>query len=242
MRWKVQLEGRETGLEQLSESFDDDPRIFKDDEDYFIWSSKFEHLDESSKIKGESEDIIRTIRHMADLESLRVGELAASHVVEIQEDGSERVIIHASVGMTVSTGMSAQLSVDGEESPPRAESTYEYTQLALKDDKIQELIELRDNGDHWSNLYRIYEYVQDNIDGEHNIVGQGWWSESDKGLFKQTANSREAIGHEARHGDLRASAPSDPMDHAEAKTQIDSLIDDWVGHRKEVLGSSEGED
>jgi len=125
--------------------------------------------------------------------------------------------------------------------PPRAESTYEYTQLALEDDKVQELIELRDNGDSWANLYRIYEYIQANVETDDNIIEQGWWSESEKGLFKRTANSSEAIGYEARHGDDRVPAPSDSMDHAEAKSLIDSLINDWLRHREEGMESSENE-
>jgi len=239
MRWKVQLEGQENGLEQLSESFDEDPRIFEEDGEHYLWTSQFKQLDESGEVKDVGENIVKTIRHLGELNSLRVDDLNTSCVVEIQEDGSERKIIHASTAMTATAAVSARVSVNGEELPPRAESTYEYTQLALKDDKVQELMDLRDNGNRWANLYRIYEYIQANIEAEDNIVEQGWWSESEKDLFKRTANSPEAIGYEARHGDTRVSAPSDPMDHAEAKSLIDSLINDWLRHRKEVLESSE---
>jgi hypothetical protein len=241
MRWKVQLEGQENGLEQLSESFDESPRIFEEDEEYYLWTPQFEQLDESGEVKEESENIVRTVRHLGELDSLRVEDLDTACVVEIQEDGSERKIIHASATVTGTAAVSVRASVDGEELPPRADSTYENTQLALKDDKVQELIELRDNGDRWANLYRIYEYIQANIEAEDNIIEQGWWSESEKDLFKQTANSPEAIGYEARHGDARVPAPSDPMDHAEARSLIDSLISDWLRHRKEVSRTSEDE-
>jgi hypothetical protein len=241
MRWKVQLEGQENGLEQLSESFDEDPRIFEEDGEYYLWSPQFEQLDESSEVKDVSENIVRTVRHLGELDSVRVEDLETACVVEIQEDGSERKIVHLSAAVAATTAVSARVSIDGEELSPRAESTYKYTQLALKDDEVQKLIELRDNGDRWANLYRIYEYIQAHIEVEDNIVEQGWWSESEKDLFKQTANSPEAIGYEARHGDSRVPAPSDPMDHAEAKSLIDSLINDWLRHRKEVLESSEAE-
>lgn len=240
MRWKVQLEGREKGLEELSDSFDEDPRIFEEDEEYYLWTSDFEQFDDSGDIQDVGENIVRTIRHLGELDSLSIKNLNISHVVEIQEDGSEREVVHLSAaGIAIGEG-SARFSINGEELPPRAESTYEYTKLALKDAKVQELIELRDKGDHWANLYRIYEYIQDNIESEHNIVEQGWCSKSEKRLFKHTANSPEAIGHEARHGKPRASAPSDPMDHAEAKSLIDTLINNWLKHRKEVLESFDG--
>jgi hypothetical protein len=241
MRWKVQLEGQKKGLKQLSESFDKDPRIFEEDGEYYLWSSQFNQLDESGEVKDVGENIVRAVRHLGELDSLRVQDLNASYVVEIQEDGSERRIAHVSASITTASAVSARVSIDGEELPPKAESTYEYTQLALEDDKVQELIELRDNGDRWANLYRIYEYIQANIETDDNIVEQGWWSKSEKDLFKQTANSAEAIGYEARHGDDRVPAPSDPIDHAEAVSLVDNLINDWLRHKKEGLESSEDE-
>lgn len=228
-------------MKQLSESFDEDPRIFEEDGEYYLWSSQFKQLDEPGEVKYVGENRVRAVRHLGELDSLRVEDLDTSCVVEIQEDGSERRIRLLSASATDTTTASARISTDGEELPPRAESTYEYTQLAQEDDKVQELIELRDNGDRWANLYRIYEYIQANVETDDNIVEQGWWSESEKDMFKRTANSSEAIGCEARHGDDRVPAPSDPMDHAEAKPLIDSLINDWLRHRKEGLESSEDE-
>ncbi|WP_152039942.1 hypothetical protein [Salinigranum salinum] len=233
MRWKVQLEGYEKGLKQLSESFDNNPRIFEEEGAHYIWSSTFEQLDQSIEVQDAGDKIIRIIRRLGEIDSLRVRELDASTVVEIQDDGSERKVVHASATATATTTTSARVSVEGEEPTPRAESTYEYTKLALSDDTVRELIELRDNGDHWVNLYRVYEYIQDNLESENNIVEQGWWTESEKDRFKQTANSSEAIGHEARHGDTRVPAPSNPMDHAQAKSLIENLINNWLRHRQE---------
>jgi|GEM_PF-4677663 len=236
MRWKVQLEGHAKGLEDLSESFDEDPRIFEEDGEYYLWSSQFERVDESIEVKDVGEDIVRTVRHLGELDSLRVGELEVVCVVEIQEDGSERKIAHVSGTAEATTTVSARVSVDGKEPPPIAESTYEYTRLALKDDKVQELIELRDNGDHWVNLYRVYEYIRDNTEGDENTVERGWWSNSDKSLFTHTANSPEAIGHEARHhGSGGPPSPSDPMTHSEAKSLINRLVENWIKHRRKII-------
>lgn len=242
MRWKVQLEGNETGLEQLSESFDEDPMIFKDGEEYYLWSSEFKQLSKSGDVRDEGQAIIKMVRHLGELDSLRVSDLGYSCVVEIQEDGSEDRIIHASIASADADAMSVRISTGEEELPPRAESTYEHTQLALNDDKVRELIDLWDNGDHWVNLYRVFEFIQDNIEAENNIVAQGWWSKSEKDLFKHTAQSPEAIGHEARHAKRKYTAPSTPMNHAEAKSLIENLIEDWLRHRTEVLESSEGEE
>lgn len=115
-----------------------------------------------------------------------------------------------------------------------ADRTYELTQLAAKDDKVRELVGLLDKGDDWVNLYRIYEFIQANIDGDENIVDRGWWSSNEKDRFKQTANSRDAIGDDARHGQERIPAPDNPMNYSEAKTLVDSLIRNWLEHRNSV--------
>lgn len=238
----MQLEGDQKGLEQLSQSFDKDPRIFEEDNEYYLWSSQFQNIDQSGEVQKAGEQIVRIVRHLGELDSLRVSDLEVPRVIEIQEDGSERKIVHLSASATATATASARVSIDGEELPPKAESTYEYTQLALNDTKVQELIELRDNGDHWVNLYRIYEYIEDNVDVQGNITSQEWWPESEIGRFKRTANSPEAIGHEARHADENIDRePPDPMAHAEAKSLIDDLIHSWLEHRKDVLESSDEE-
>jgi len=120
MRWKVQLEGSKKGLKRLSESFDEDPRIFEEDGEYYVWSSQFKELDESIEVKNVGEKIVRTVRHLGELDSLRVEGLDTTCVVEIQKDGSERRIVHLSASATVTTTASARVSVDGEELPPQS--------------------------------------------------------------------------------------------------------------------------
>jgi len=44
MRWKVGLDGNEQDLQDLCESFDEDPKIFEEEGDYYLWTSKFSEL------------------------------------------------------------------------------------------------------------------------------------------------------------------------------------------------------
>jgi hypothetical protein len=142
-------------------------------------------------------------------------------VVREREDGTEHTFVQAetsTVGVTAST---ARIEVEGENEETEvflpADRTNEWTQLTLRDEKVGDLADFLDRGDNWANLYQIYEFIQDNIESEDNIVSQGWWSESEKGRFKRTANSRDAIGDAARHANNRIPAPTDLMTQAEAK-------------------------
>lgn len=237
MRWRIHLHGNERGLQQLSEGFDDDPRIFKEDGDYLLWSSRFDDVGDPDDIREIAETIAQAIRNFGEFDSIPVENLEASGVDEIRDDGSRHMYRQATVSGSGAISSTARVVTENGEPAPRAESTYERTKLALEDNTISELTELRDNGEHWVNLYRVYEFIQDNIEGGENIVARGWWSNSEKNRFKQTANSPEAIGHEARHAQDSYPAPSDPMDHDEAKSLINKLIKQWLQHREQLLGS-----
>lgn len=235
MRWEVRLLGDESGLEELSKSFNDDPKVVEKEEEYVLLSSRFEGKDDVDMIREISEDIVRVIRAYGERDSINVGDLEASHVYKISDDGSKHVYVQAETA-TMTMSASATVTVDSEDGEEEtihpADRTYEWTKLAMDDEKVLDLAELLDKGESWVNLYRIYEFIQANIQDEDNILARGWWSESEKKSFKRTANSRDAIGDNARHGQDRIPAPDDPMTHAEAKRLIDTLVDHWLHHRK----------
>jgi len=238
MKWKVRLSGDEAGLETLSESFSDDPEIFEEDGNYFLWSSRFQDLEDAKEVRKTAKDIATTIRNLGEQDSLRTEELQASHVHRIKEDGTEHVSVRletATLGVRAGPVRITTIDEDGNKEVHRpADRTYDLTQVALNDDKALELTRLLDNGDDWVNLYRIYEFIQANIEDEENIVEKGWWSSTEKDRFKQTANSRDAIGDNARHGQERIPAPNNPMSHSDAKSLIDTLVYNWLEHRKNL--------
>ena len=238
MNWKVRLTGTERGLETLTESFTDDPEVFESDDKFFLWSSQFEDFKDADEVRDTAEEIVRIIRNLGVKDSLRTEDLQASHVHEINNDGSEHVTVRAE-GTTVKVRAEpvrvTTTDEDGNTEVHRpADRTYELTQLAVENEKVRELVGLLDKGDDWVDLYRIYEFVQANIEGEDNIVERGWWSSNEKNLFKRTANSRDAIGDDARHGQERIPAPDDPMSYSDAKALVDSLVRNWLEHRNNL--------
>lgn len=243
MRWKVRLIGDESGLNDLSESFDDDPEIFEEDGDFYLWSSRFEEINEDYEVRKTAEDIVRAIRNFGERNSLRIRELEVSHVTEMLDDGSEHTYVRAETANIVFSAGPVRVTTSDEDGSKDiylpADRTSEWTRLALEDEIVGEFVGLLDQGDSWVNLYRIYEFVQDNIESEDNIVAQGWWSADKKDLFKQTANSRDAIGDDARHGQDQVPAPDDPMTYAEAKRLVETLIDHWLRHRQRISTSAQ---
>jgi hypothetical protein len=59
MKWKVRLTGRARTLEELSKTFDSDPKIFEDNGSYFLWSSRFSEKESSIEVEEVSSQIIK---------------------------------------------------------------------------------------------------------------------------------------------------------------------------------------
>lgn len=242
MRWKVRLSGDELGLKDLSDSFDDDPAIFEEDNEFYLWSSRFEGVNEADEVRETAENIVQAIHNFGERDSLRIEELEASHITEMRDDGSKNVYVFGEpASLALRAGPVRVTTSNGDKTKELylpADRTYKWTQLALEDETVGKFVGLLEQGDSWVNLYRIYEFMQNNIKSEDNIIAQGWWSAGEKSLFKHTANSREAIGDEARHGP-KVPAPENPMTHAEAKRLIETLIDHWLRHRKQISTSAQ---
>jgi len=237
MKWKVRLTGREIGLEDLCESFVDDPSVFSEEDKYFIWCSQFDKLEDANQVRKLAKHMVQGITNLGRRDSLHVRDLEVSHVHEIKEDGTERVNALAEGATIVVRSGPARVTTTHEdgtvETNSPADRMYERTKQLLNDEKVRRVVELLDRDDSWVNLYRIYEYIQDSTDGE-NIVRREWWSGNQKNLFKQTANSRGAIGDEARHGSEQIPPPDEPMTHNEATRLVNTLVDEWLQHRKEL--------
>ncbi|WP_380681486.1 hypothetical protein [Salinigranum sp. GCM10025319] len=230
MKWKVELNGRTSSLSTLSKSFTDDPKIFKENGEYFLWSSMFTELGNVTEVRHTAEEIVRSIRNFGNMDSLNIDNLETSCVHRIHEDGSEEIIVKLSAESGKVRGGSPTIRVGDEVYHP-ADQAFERTQLAMKDEKVSELVRLLDRGYNWVNLYRIYEFIQDNTQSENSIVDLGWWSKSEENQFKHTANSRKALGDEARHAKESIPSPEEPMTKSEAEKIIGRLVDNWLNHR-----------
>lgn len=242
MRWKVRLDG--SGLSTLVDDFADDPEIFEEGEDFYIWSSRFAGLDDHNDVRAEAKNIIRMIRNFGKLESFSVRDLEASDVYELLDDGTEHLYVdHGTAPIMLSpTGTTVtEISEDGTETVVHspAKRTKRWTQLAIQDKKVEELACLMDHERSWTNIYKIYEFCEDNLPDGETPVKNGWISENKLGTFKHTANSRGAIGDEARHG-WEGQPPSNPMERTEAKRLIVNIINEWLDYRENHTGAKSG--
>jgi len=81
----------------------------------------------------------------------------------------------------------------------------------------------------WSELFVVYELVKSNARGGQ-MFKLGWIRKADEKRFRITANSRTALGRDARHGRDSGQTPSNPMTQPEAITIIRALAAGWLRH------------
>ena len=236
MRWKVRLSDNDD-LPILAQDFNDDPDIFEEDDSYYITSTAFNDLDDPDKVRAKAQDIVQTINVFGRFDSILKGDIEASNVHETRDDG----ITHVSISLSETIGVSDRVemshkSEDGEEEViyPSAEKAKERTKLALKDEKVRELTSLLNRGRSWVNLVRIYEFCEDSMPDGETPASRNWISGNKLSSLNHTANTRDAIGDEARHG-REGEAPSNPMNHSEAKALIEKVANHWMDYRTERL-------
>lgn len=79
----------------------------------------------------------------------------------------------------------------------------------------------------WRALYSLLEAITETY-REDRIVTSQWATGAELRLFKQTSNNSNVLGIEARHTNSSWTAPSEPMDYAEARALIEKIAVNWL--------------
>jgi len=233
MAWEVSLVGDATDLAMLEQSFHGpDLTISNRGEEYVLTSPVFEALGQAAPIRERARGLLELLngacRMALDSRTLiRDGAVVFQH-----PDGRrhmhvslESVIAHcrASLSYTIT-------HCDGtSETYHPADPVREWLGLAETDAAVAKVLRLMSSGVwDWVNLYRIYEVVEEDYGGIRHVVSKGWATKKAIRLFKQTANSSEAIGADARHGSRSTTPPPMPMSPPEAKSLIQTIVQSWL--------------
>jgi hypothetical protein len=91
-------------------------------------------------------------------------------------------------------------------------------------------------GDTWKGLYQVLELLQA---AGSDPVRQGYCKKSEMSRFRQTANSFEAVGVEARHAKPDFPAPNNPMSLREAKDLFQRILLQAISGAASSLGKTE---
>jgi hypothetical protein len=222
--WQVTIEGNDEDIKQLERMLSDSP--------FNISSFEGEKVLEVPGVTPETDidvahmaasEFIETLNGVAKLYFPNFSAISYSKLLRLTDDGRRigHYIIHANVGL-----YTASVNIPGDKTVSK------WIQIARDNPEVARALHLYGLLEsNWKNLYMILEVVEDDIGGETALIQTNLVEEKEIKLFKQTANSFGAVGHEARHSTLRFAPPAVPMKLQQAKTLISNLLKSWIEHK-----------
>lgn len=221
VEWNASLKGNQRALSNLAERLDSDLLSLEEDENnlYVLDSEKFDTVSDSDEAYSVARELATLLSGMARVYlGVEVDpEIKVAHVTKIKEDGNK----------TIANVLAETVHVRAFTSKPDLNA---WAKLAEENREVAEAFSIIQKGLDWRNLYVIYEFIKDDIGG--NISDDGWAESDQIDRFTATANSRDILGDEARHGSS-VSYHDNPMSHGEATSLIENIFKKWLNSKSD---------
>jgi hypothetical protein len=225
--WRVELIGDAIDLQCAYEAFADfDPCILREEGQFFLKANEFEVAQDAEAVRNRAKEITRVISNAVYLHYRDTRPIMTGHIIHIDDNGQRRSFVFAEGNIQL-RGVVSGILVNGASAPPRQHRAISIFRAASSRADIADALAYFSHGD-WINLYKAYEIVRDNIGSESLLIQSGWVTRSVVKRFTQTAQSRDAIGDNARHASKKYKAPISPMSVHEARALIGDLLQKWV--------------
>ena len=234
MKWLVLLEDvKKSDFDNLSNlrRSSDEFSLITENSEYYLTSSHWESLTNTSDVHGEATKLLEYISAIAMIHFTDFPLLKPNMIYEVDEEGKRHGRRALSATLNVGSSCSVSIQLEGGQDIIPILEFDSWRKLAEEDEIVKDVFRRFREFDHnWSELYKVYEIV-DKDAGEINkkIHRIEQWITKDKiKQFKHTDNSQSAIGDDARHGVDRNDPPKEPMSLSEADALIRNLLKQWL--------------
>ena len=244
---KAWLKGHQFDLETLADLFSaGDVRVIKVGDEYCLTGVEMDSPPEGLNFYDVSATVLQRVNGIARTlrpNDYRPVELVGRYQVAddrhevVQAEGAEVRERAESVSVVVATATleaRGQLKVvavttGGAAPATAAQPTPMYMALAAQHADVAETLALMGKGEpDWSDLYKVYEIVRDNL-RPAKIEDKGWATKHEQSEFTGTANRPDVSGADARHARMPGGPPTHTMTLHEARQFIGDLVIQWVG-------------
>lgn len=234
--WEVELIGDLNDLRQLTWSFTgQNLQIIESEGKFYLKSSRFDEIDDAGEVRRVSKELTEMLSGGS---ILRLGTKAAIKVGGIYklENRGRSVYVETNVISASARIFTAATVIrkDGsiEVSNP-ADPIKDWLFAAQENPAVVDVMKLLNVKEQdWSNLYRIYEIIEDDVAGPTEMARIGDVSKAELRRFKHTANSRKASGLKSRHPVETTDPPKNPMTLNDAKSMIFNIVETWLNTKK----------
>ncbi len=219
---KVKLSVHEFDLRKASEYFKTDQfSITKTEDEYFIYSEKFNNTKDTNLISKIVVDYLEKINGILKLK-FRIFNPIVMDYLFVFEDENGISKIAAMNALLLGRG---DLSTNANNANKEIESQKKKTEDLLNNSIASEVFHFYSKPTSWINLYKIYEIIRDNI-GDKKIIPI--LTKHELSRFTGTAQSIEQLGDDARHASKKYQGHPQPMTLEEADELMKKLIVEWV--------------
>jgi hypothetical protein len=232
--WMLQISGHEYDIKDLENlNFIPGTSVINDGENYFLKSDVFNLCTEPNQVLEIGKELVKVLNGIGQLHNDGWQMINHGGVMVVEPDGTKKMYLFMSASITGRSRIVADLSVKNDKGDfvkIRRQSFIERAYLAAKNDlNVQKAMRIYGTREsNWTNLYIIYEVIEEDVGGKGEIVKRGWATDTEIRRFKHTANSVGAVGDDARHGKEQTLPPSNPMLVKEAKALIETLMKKWI--------------
>jgi hypothetical protein len=233
--WWVKLEGDERDLRELAAHFDSPAlEVIQDDALYWLGSADFAGLTDPEAVKARGRLLLTLASGALHVEFGRFDPPRITAAVLVDESGAKQNFIHVSSSIRLHGEINARVQrtrPDGQievvelVAPPA--QTSEWADLARNDTDLEDVLAILGRDDvRWHDLYHVFEVVEADVGSR--MFADEWTTKAAIERFTRTANSRHAIGGEARHGHDRFQPPKNPLSQREAHDLVLGLVRHWL--------------
>jgi hypothetical protein len=234
--WAVQLLGDQVDLAALAESFGDGTvKIFRDGDDYLLSSEQFLGSDDANAVFAKASALAAVVSGGLRLAFNALRPIQLGNVCRIEENGKRHRYLMAEPGTIHCRIMPVTLTLklsDGIETQWRpADLIKSWSEVATGDEAVSHVLQAFSIQTSWVGLYGVLDTIAKDVGGWDKLPSRGWIASEAMRLFKHTANSYEAVGLESRHGVGKVVAPTHPMNLAEARSLVETVVHAWLGYK-----------
>ncbi|MDU9049522.1 MAG: hypothetical protein Q3M30_11760 [Candidatus Electrothrix sp. Rat3] len=230
-KWSVRLIGERFDLEDLPRWFNsnDEINVTTETGNFFLNSDTFKHDDDYNTIVQKAEAIIIFINGISRIKRNNFKPIFTWSVISTDHDGAQSTWMPLNMNLVVRDKV--YLETD------RGTSVCSLSELIKNNEEttaliISEVIRLWGNEPHnWSNFYKIIETITKNDSRKEILFKEGIITREKYNLLRQTANSYEASGNQARHAKGAHKTPPKPMQLHEAEQIMHSMIKSWLDYK-----------
>lgn len=231
--WWVRLQGEQFDLQELPLLFSSpEVTVFEEEGEYYLKSTEFNSLADASYVLETATHILELINGAAILHFGNFRPVQASgSVIGIDEDGSRKGFVFVSATLTSRARVQVSATVERAngtvESCQRPTQVESWVALARQNTAIADALHFFCEHT-WFNLYKVYEIVRDDVGGKREIIHNGWVTKQSLKRFTQTAQSRDALGDDARHASEKYKPPQKPISLSEARSLVATILENWI--------------